>query len=89
MKQINNILIFNNSCKKIVKSKAYVDFITARRYRGLSIIHYQHSVFHRSELDIDVELQNIHRHTHMVLFKQPLDVIQITTLGKQLVRGSD
>ena len=45
----------------------------------------KHYFFHQSKLGRDVELQN----THIVLFKSPLDVIQVTTLSTQLGLGSE
>ena len=43
------------------------------------------NIFHQSKLGRDVELQN----THIVLFKSPRDVMQVTTLGTQLGLGSE
>ena len=45
----------------------------------------KHNLFHQSKLGRDVELQN----THIVLFKSPRDVIQVTTLSTQLGLGSE
>ena len=78
-------LIFDDSCEKICNSKAFDDIATARRHRGLSTIYIKHSFFHQSKLGRDVELQN----THIVLFKSPRDVMQITTLSTQLCLGSE
>ena len=71
------LLIFDNSCEKICNSKAFVDIPTAGRHRGVSTIYIKHNLFHQSKLERDVELQNI----HIVLFKSPSDVMQVTTLG--------
>ena len=79
------LLIFDNSCKKICNSKAFVDIATAGRQGGLSTIYTKHNLFHQSKLGRDVELQN----THIVLFKSPRDVIQVTTLSTQLGLGSE
>ena len=75
------LLIFDNSCEEICTSKAFVDIATAGRHRGLSTIYIKHNLFHQSKLGRDVKLQN----THIVLFKSPHDVMQVTTLSKQLV----
>ena len=80
-----NLLIFDDSCDKICNSKAFVDIATAGRPRGLSTIYIKHNLFHQSKLVRDVELQN----THIVLFKSPRDVMQVTTLGTQLGFGSE
>ena len=45
----------------------------------------EHNLFHQSKLGRDVELQN----SHIVLFKSPRDVMQLTTLSTQLGLGSE
>ena len=81
----NYLLIFDDSCGKICNSKAFVDIATARRHRFLSTIYIKHNLFHQSKLGRDVELQN----THIVLFKSPRDVMQVTTFSTQLGLGSE
>ena len=80
-----SLLIFDNSCEEICNSKAFVDIATAGRHRGLSTIYIKHNLFHQSKLGRDVELQN----NHIVLFKSPRDVMQVTTLRTQLGLGSE
>ena len=79
------LLIFDNSCEENCNSKAFVDIATAGRHRGLSTIYIKHNFFHQSKLGRDVELQN----THIVLFKSPRDIMQVTTLSTQLGLGSE
>ena len=79
------LLFFDDSCEEICNSKALVDLVTAGRHRGLSTICIKHNLFHQSKRGRDVELQN----THIVLFKSPRDVMQVTTLSTQLVLGSE
>ena len=74
------LLIHDDSCEDICNSKAFVDIATAGRHRDLSAIYIKHNLFHQSKLGRDVELQN----AHVVLFKSPRDVLQVTTLGAQL-----
>ena len=74
------LLIFDNSCEEIRNSKAFVDIATAGRHRGLRTIYIKHNLFHQSKLGRDVELRN----THIVLFKSPRDVMQVSTLSTQL-----
>ena len=78
-------LTFDDFCEKICKSKAFVDIATAGRHRGLSTIYIKHNLFHQSKLGRDVELQN----SHIVLFKSPREVMQVTTPGAQLDLGSE
>ena len=80
-----DLLIIDNSCGEVCKSKAVVDIATAGRHRGLSTIYIKHNFFHQSKLGRDVELQN----THIVLFKSPRDVMQATTFSTQLALGSE
>ena len=79
------MLISDNSCEEICNSKDFVDISIAGRQRGLSTIYIKHNLFHQSKLGKVVELQNI----HIVLFKSPRDVMQVTTLGAQLDLGSE
>ena len=79
------LLIFDDFCEEICNSKAFVDIATAGRHRGLSTIYIKHNLFHQSKLGRDVELQ----HTHIVLFKSPRDVMQVTNLSTQLGLGSE
>ena len=74
------LLNFDDSCEEICNSKTFVDIATAGRYRVLSIIYIKYNLFHQSKLGRDGELQN----THIVLFKSPRDVMQVTTLGAEL-----
>ena len=78
------LLIFDDSCEEVCNS-AFVDIATAGRHHGLSTIYIKHNLFHQSKLGRDVESQN----THIVPFKSPCDVMQVTTLSTQLGLGSE
>ena len=79
------LLTIDDSCEEICDSKAFVDIATAGRHRGLSTIYIKHNLFHQSKLGRDAELQS----THIVLFKSPRDVMQVTTISTQLGLGSE
>ena len=79
------LLSFDDSSEEICNSKAFVDDATAGRHRGLSTSYNEHNLFHRSKLGRDVELQN----THIVLFKSPRDMMQVSTLSAQFGLGSE
>ena len=79
------LFIFDGSCEEICNAKDFVVFATAGKHRGFSTIYNQHSLFHQTKLGRDVELQN----THIVLFKSPRDVMQVSTLSAQLGLGSE
>ena len=78
------LLIFDNSYEEICNSKAFVDIATAGRHWGLSTIYIKHNLFPQSKLGRDVELHN----THIVLFKSPRDVMQVTFVSAGLGPGS-
>ena len=80
-----HLLIFDDSCGEICDSEVFVDIATTGIHRGFSTIYIKHNLFHQSKLGRDVELQN----AHIVLFKSPRDVMQVTTLGAQLGLGSE
>ena len=78
------LLIFDDSCEEISRSKEFVKIATAGRHKGLGTVYIKHNLFHQSRLGRDIELQN----THIVLFKSPRDVLQINKLSQQLGLGS-
>ena len=77
------LLIFDDSCEEICNSNASVDIATAGRHRGLNTNYIKFKFFHQSKLGRDVELRN----THIVLFKSPRDLMQVTTLSTQMGLG--
>ena len=78
------LLNFDESVKEICNSKAIIDIDTAARHRGLSTFYIEHNLFHQSKVGRDVQLQN----THIVLFKSPRELMQVSTLSAQLGLGS-
>ena len=79
------LLISDDSCEEICNSKAFVDFAISGIHRGLSNIYIKHNLFHQSQLGRDVELQN----THIVFFKSPSNVMQVSTFSAHLGLGSE
>ena len=79
------LLIFDDSCEEICYSKAFVDIGIARAHRGLSTIYIEDNLFHQSKIGRDVELHN----KHIVPFKSPGDVMQVSTRSAQLGLGSE
>ena len=79
------LLLIDDPSEEICNSKAFADIATAWRHRGLSTIYIKHNLFHQSKLGRDIELQN----THIVHFKSPRDVMQVTTLSTQRGCGSE
>ena len=77
------LLIFDDSCAEIFRSREFEKIATSGRHRNFAVIYVKHNLFHKSPLGRDIELQN----THVVLFKSPRDVNQITKFGQQLGLG--
>ena len=78
------LFIFDDSYATICNFKDSVGMATTGRHRSVSTIYIKHNVFHQSKFGRDVELQN----THIVLFKPPRDVHQVSTLNVQSGLGS-
>ena len=78
------LLICDDSCQEICASRDFEKIAVAGRHRGLSTIYIKHTLFHKSKLGRDIELQN----THIVLFKSPRDVMQVGRLSVQLGLGT-
>ena len=74
------LLILDDYCEMICNSKSFVDIATAGRQRSLSTIYIKHNLFHQIKIGREVELEK----THIVLFKTPRDLMQVTTLSTQL-----
>ena len=79
------LLNFDNACGEIYISKAFVGLDTSGRHRGLGDVYIKHNLFHQSNLRRDVEVQN----THIVPFKSPREVMQVTTINTQFGLGSE
>ena len=79
----NYLIIFDDSCDEISRSKEFDELATAGRHKKLNCIYVKHNLFHKSSNGRDAELQN----THIVVFKSPRDIQQIGVLGKQLGLG--
>ncbi len=79
----NYLLIFDDSCAELSKNQKFEKLATSGRHRKLNAIYIKHNLFHKSSIGRDAELQN----THIVLFKSPRDVQQISRLSQQLGLG--
>ena len=79
----NYLLIFDDSCADLSRDRNFEKLATSGRHRKLNVIYIKHNLYHKSAVGRDPDLQN----THIVLFKSPRDVQQITRLGTQLGLG--
>ena len=50
----NNLLIFDDSCEEICRSKEFQMLATAGRHRKLNVIYIKHNLFHKSPLGRDI-----------------------------------
>ena len=78
------MLTSDDPCEEVCNSNAFVVIATAGRHRGTSTIYIKHNLFHPIKLGRDVEHQN----THIVFFKSPRVMMQVSTLSAQLGLGS-
>ena len=74
------LLIFDDSCEEIYDDKRFVKIATSGRHKNVHVIYVKHNLFHQSKNSKTIDLNN----THVILFKSPRDVNQITYLGKQI-----
>ena len=82
---IENLLIFDNSCEKTSNSKALFGIATAKRHLALSTLVTKHNLLYQRRLGWYFELQV----THIVPFKSPWDVMQVSRLSAVLGVGSE
>ena len=76
----NCLLVFDDSCEQIFNDKEFSKLATAGRYRNISVIYVKHNIFQQSKWSRTIDLNT----THIILFKSPRDIQQITYVGKQL-----
>ncbi len=76
----NYLVIFDDSSAEILKSPKFTKLAVAGRHQNLHVIYIKRNLFYKSSPGRDAELQL----THLVLFKSPRDIQQITKLGEQL-----
>ena len=76
----NCLLVFDDSCEDIFNDKEFSKLATAGRHRNISIIYVKHNLFQQCKWSRTIGLNT----THIVLFKSPRDIQQITYIGKQL-----
>ena len=78
------LLTFDDSCGDICNIMVFIEIANAGRQRGLSFFYIKHNLFHQSQLEQVVEVQN----THNVLLKNPHEMMQVGTLSAHLGLGS-
>ena len=76
----NCLLVFDDSCEEIFNDKEFSKLATAGRHKNLSVIYVKHNLFQQSKWSGTIDLNT----THIILFKSPRDVQQISLIGRQL-----
>ena len=76
----NCLLVFDDSCEEIFNDKEFSKLATAGRHKKISVIHVKHNLFQQSKWSRTIDLNT----THIILFKSPRDIQQISYIGKQL-----
>ena len=67
-------LFFDNSCEYIFNDKEFLKLANAGRHRNISVIYVKHNLFQQSKWSRTIDLNT----THIILFKSPRDIQQIT-----------
>ena len=80
----NCLLVFADSCEEIFNDKEFSKLATAGRHRNFTVIYVKHNLFQQSKWSRTIDLKT----THIILFKSPRDIQQITYIGKQLYSTS-
>ena len=76
----NCLLVFDDSCEEIFNEKEFSKLAAAGRHRIIRVIYVKHNLFQQSKWSRTIDLNT----THIILFKSPRDIQQITYVGKQL-----
>ena len=76
----NCLLVFDDSSEEILNDKEFSKLATAGRHKKISVIYVKHNLFQQSKWSRTIDLNT----THIILFKSPRDVQQISYIGKQL-----
>ena len=76
----NCLLAFDDSCEEIFNYKEFSKHARAGHHGNISVIYVQHNLFQQSKWSRAIDLNT----THIILFKSPKDIQQITFIGKRL-----
>ena len=76
----NCLVVFDDSCEEVFNDKEFSKLATAGRHRNISVIYVKHSLFQQSNWSRTIDLNT----THISLLKSPIDIRQITYIGKPL-----
>ena len=74
------LVVFDDSCEEIFIDKEFSKLALAGRHRNISVTYVKHNLFQQSKWSRTIDLNT----THIILFKLPRDIQQITYIGKQL-----
>ena len=76
----NCLLVFYDLCEEIFNHKEFSKLATAGRHRKISVIYVERNLFQQSKWSQKIDLNK----SHIIFFKSPRDIQQITYVGKQL-----
>ena len=74
------LLIFDDSCEDLFNDKEFSKLATAGRHKKLSVIFVKHNLFQQGKWSRTIDLNT----SHIILFKSPRDIQQISFIGRQL-----
>ena len=82
--KINNVIVIDDQMAEISNDKRILDLFTkGSHHRNLSVIFLSQNVYFQGKIMRTLSLNA----SYLVLFKNPRDKLQITTLGKQMYPG--
>ena len=76
----NCLLVFEDSCEEILIDTEFSKLATTGRHKKISVIYVKHNLFKQSKWSRTIDLNT----THIILFKSPRDIQQMSYIGKQL-----
>ena len=70
----------DDSCEDLFNDKEFSKLATAGRHKKLSVIFVKHNLFQQGKWSRTIDLNT----SHIVLFKSPRDIQQISFIGRQI-----
>ena len=78
--QLENLLVFEDSCEENFIDTEFFKLATAGRHRSITVVYVKDNFFQLSKWSRTIDLNT----THNMFFRSPRDMQQITYIGKQL-----
>lgn len=79
------LLIFDDSCDKILQCEAFSDLATAGRHKNLDVIFIKHNLYQKGKFSVTIDKNT----THVVITKSPRIGKQLKILGSELLETAN